>query len=118
MHSDKLKQLVIDSIEEMKGQNIHDFSVEDVTDIADFMVIASGTSNRHVKSIANNLVIKAKEQGIQLLGVEGEDVAEWVLVDFGDVVAHIMLPETRTFYDLEKLWVHGSPTAKQEGNLS
>jgi ribosome-associated protein len=68
------------------------------------MVVASGNSNRQVKSLANNVVVDAKKAGFDLIGIEGDDVSEWILVDFGDVIVHIMLPATRVFYDLEKLW--------------
>ena len=70
----------------------------------DWLVVASGTSSRHVKSLANNVLMKAKEQGVRPLGVEGERGGEWVLVDFGDVVVHVMQPAARNFYDLERLW--------------
>lgn len=71
----------------------------------DYLVISSGTSNRHVKSLAENVALKAKAAGNPALGVEGQDSAEWVLVDLGDVVVHVMQPATRDFYDLERLWV-------------
>ena len=70
----------------------------------DYMVVASGTSSRHVKSLANSVLMEAKAQGARPLGVEGAGVGEWVLVDFGDVVVHVMQPATRSFYDLERLW--------------
>ncbi|MBT8149026.1 MAG: ribosome silencing factor, partial [Gammaproteobacteria bacterium] len=81
--------------------------------IADTMIIASGTSNRHVKSLADNVVQEAKQRGIRAIGVEGDDVAEWVLVDFGAVLVHVMLPATRAFYDLESLWTL-KPEASRE----
>ncbi len=75
-----------------------------LTDVMDCLVIASGTSNRHVKALADNVVTEAKKQGIRPIGMEGEDAGEWVLVDYGDVVVHVMLPATRDLYDLERLW--------------
>jgi ribosome-associated protein len=99
-----LHDIVIRALEEVKAQDIVSIDVMDITDVMDTMVVASGNSNRQVKSLANNVVVEAKAAGYALLGVEGEDSGEWVLVDFGDVIIHIMLPATRIFYDLEKLW--------------
>ncbi|WP_251358331.1 ribosome silencing factor [Kangiella sp. TOML190] len=104
MQTAQLKELVIDQLEELKAKDIKILDVKATSSITDLMVICSGTSNRHVKSIAHNLIRAVKDQGLQPLGIEGDDVAEWVLVDLGDVVAHIMLPQTRDFYQLEKLW--------------
>ncbi|MRX27719.1 ribosome silencing factor [Kangiella sp. HZ709] len=104
MQSKQLKKLVIEQLEDLKAKDIKVLDVIEMSSITDFMVICSGTSNRHVKSIAHNLIREVKDQGMQPLGIEGDDVAEWVLVDLGDVVAHIMLPQTRDFYQLEKLW--------------
>lgn len=75
-----------------------------ITDVMDFMVIASGTSNRHVKALVDSVVDSSKERGVRPLGVEGRDTPDWVLVDLGDVVVHVMQPESRRFYDLERLW--------------
>ncbi len=104
MESVELKHLVVDALDDLKGVNIVDLDVQELTDVMDYLVIASGTSNRHVKSLADNVLMRAKEQGQRPLGVEGQDGAEWVLVDFGGVVVHVMLPATRDFYDLERLW--------------
>jgi len=110
MDADTLKNLVIDALEDLKAVNPVILDVTGLTDVMDYLVIASGTSNRHVKSLANNVSMEAKKQGMRPLGVEGEDAGEWVLVDFGDVVVHVMLPATRDFYDLERLWVrHDTP---------
>jgi ribosome-associated protein len=104
MEPAELKDLVIDALGDLKGVNIVELDVRHLTDVMDYLVIASGTSNRHVKALADNVLMRAKEQGCRPLGVEGQDAAEWVLVDFGDVVVHVMLPATRDFYDLERLW--------------
>ncbi|MDP0561050.1 MAG: ribosome silencing factor [Candidatus Endonucleobacter sp. (ex Gigantidas childressi)] len=104
MHSDELKNLIIETLNELKGNNIISMDVTDLTSVTDYMIIACGTSDRHVKSLADNLIDKCKKHGIRPLGTEGVESSEWVLVDFGDVVAHIMLPATRQFYDLERLW--------------
>ena len=105
MNIDELKTLVIQALEDLKAQDIVELDVSTLTDVADWMIVASGTSSRHVKSLAENVVVEAKKQGIQPVGVEGENVGDWVLVDLADILVHVMLPETREFYNLEKLWV-------------
>ena len=102
--AEELTQLVIDALEGMKALDIKTIDVQEKTAITDVMIVASGTSTRHVKSIAENVMIKAKEAGLQPLGSEGEKSLEWMLVDLNDVVVHVMLPTTRDFYNLEKLW--------------
>jgi ribosome-associated protein len=99
-----LKEIVISALEEVKADNITSLDVRELTGVMDTMIVASGNSNRQVKSLANNVAVEGKKAGFELLGVEGDDTAEWILVDFGDVIVHIMLPATRAFYDLEKLW--------------
>jgi ribosome-associated protein len=99
-------------LDDLKAINTVTLDVTGLTDVMDYLVVASGTSNRHVKSLASNVCMEAKKQGQRALGVEGEDAGEWVLVDFGDVVVHVMLPATRDFYDLERLWAeHPKPDA-------
>jgi len=93
--------------EDIKAQDMVEIDVEGKTSVCDYMVIASGTSTRHVKSIADEIVRQAKQLGCQPLGVEGEREAEWVLVDLGDVIVHVMLPRVREFYALERLWTVG-----------
>lgn len=104
MRSDDLKELIINALSELKGSDIVSMNVSALTSVTDHMIIACGTSNRHVKSLADNIIDKCKKRGVRPLGVEGTDKSEWVLVDLGDVVAHIMLSATRQFYDLERLW--------------
>lgn len=104
MQAEELKKLVIEAIEDLKGENILEIDVTGKTSVTDTMIIASGTSSRHVKSIASNVAEEAKKAGVRPLGIEGEAQAEWVLVDLGDVVVHVMQPHIREFYDLEKLW--------------
>jgi ribosome-associated protein len=99
-----LHDTVITALEELKAQDIVSIDVQDITDVMDTMVVASGNSSRQVRSLANNVIVEAKAAGYSVFGVEGENTGEWVLVDFGDVIIHIMLPATRIFYDLEKLW--------------
>jgi ribosome-associated protein len=105
MQSEQLVDLVTHALEDMKGQQIRVLDVRGKTPLTDFMVIASGTSNRHVKSLADSVAVKAKEAGVQPLGMEGQDGQEWVLVDLNDVIVHVMLPKVRDFYNLEKLWL-------------
>jgi ribosome-associated protein len=95
------------ALEEMKAKDVVEIDVRGTTSIADFLVIASGTSTRHVKSCADEAVQFAKKCGVMPLGVEGEREAEWVLVDLGDVIVHVMLPRVREFYALERLWTVG-----------
>ena len=104
LKSDDLQQLVISAMEDLKARDIRHLNVEGVAGFTDRMVFASGTSNRHVKSIAQSVLEKVKQAGLAPLGMEGEDVGDWVLIDLGDVVVHIMLPDTRQFYDIERLW--------------
>ena len=104
MSADELTTLVIDALDDLKGLNTVTLDVRELTNMMDYLVICSGSSNRHVKSLADNVVREAKATGNQPIGVEGEDAGEWVLVDLGDVVVHVMLPATRDFYDLERLW--------------
>ncbi|MAT94024.1 MAG: ribosome silencing factor [Halioglobus sp.] len=104
MEAEELAALAVSALDDLKAVNTVTVDVRELTDVTDYLVIASGTSNRHVKSLADNVTVEAKKAGMRPLGVEGEDAGEWVLVDYGDVVVHVMLPATRDFYDLERLW--------------
>lgn len=104
MHIDTLKNLAIEALEELKARDITQLDVSKLTEVTDLMLIASGTSTRHVAALAQNLVEKAKAAGLHPRGVEGGENADWVLVDLGDIVVHVMLPEARALYDLERLW--------------
>lgn len=111
MNAEQLTHTVVAALEDLKAVNTVTLDVRGLTDVMDYLVITSGTSNRHVKSLADNVSVEAKKQGVRPLGSEGEEAGEWVLVDFGDVVVHVMLPATRDFYDLERLWSHRAPAS-------
>ncbi|GLQ96001.1 ribosome silencing factor [Dyella mobilis] len=113
-----LRKSVIAALEDLKAKDIREIDVRGKTSIADLLVIASGTSARHVKSIADEVVKFAKQAGVMPLGVEGEREAEWVLVDLGDVIVHVMLPRIREFYGLERLWTVGDRDAQGEAALA
>jgi len=103
-----LAQVVLAALEDMKAVNVKAMDVRGITDITEMMVVASGTSDRHVKSIADRVVQRCKEAGYRPYGIEGERDGEWVLLDLNDVVLHVMLPRVREFYALEKLWEKGA----------
>lgn len=104
MQLEKMKQQVLAALDDLKAKDVVLLDVTDATSVTDYMIIASGTSSRQVVALAQHLVDEMKEQGVPVLGIEGKEVGEWVLVDLGDVVVHIMQPQTREFYELEKLW--------------
>lgn len=104
MNSDTLLREVQAELEDAKGEHIRVLNVESLTPMTEHMIFVTGTSSRHVKALANNLVMHCKQNGVQPLGVEGLDQGEWVLVDLVSVVVHIMQPDARAFYQLEKLW--------------
>jgi len=111
--ADRLRELVLAALDDLKARDVREIDVRDKSSVTDLMVVASGTSSRHVKSIADEVIKKAKHAGLPPIGVEGQREAEWVLVDLGDIVVHVMLPRTREFYGLERLWTVGDqlPTA-------
>lgn len=104
MQEVELKQLAMDALEDLKGNDIRCLDVRSQTDIADYMIIASGTSSRHVSALVNNVVAEANSAGIKARGIEGQESGDWILIDLVDVVVHVMVPQAREFYDLERLW--------------
>ncbi|MBK1718045.1 ribosome silencing factor [Thiocystis violacea] len=104
MQLEQLRQLVLDTLDDMKARDIQIMDVRGKTAVTDFMVVASGTSDRHVKAIAETVAFRSKEAGETPLGTEGVTEGEWALVDLNGVVVHVMLPKVRDFYNLERLW--------------
>lgn len=118
MNAEQLSTLVNEALADMKAQNVVTLDVAGMTSIADRIVVASGTSSRHVKSLADSVIECVKKNGVMPLGVEGDATSEWVLVDLGDVILHVMTPATRQYYDLERLWAIGSRTEVRPGNAA
>ena len=114
LNREQLRELVVNAIEDVKGVDIRVFDVQDKSSVTDIMIIASGNTTRQVKALANNVIRKAKEIGLRPIGVEGEQQGEWVLVDLGELVVHIMIPAVRDFYNLEKLWGEDTPASASE----
>lgn len=104
MNAEQLKDIVINALDDMKGRDIVCLQVSGITTITDYMVVVTGTSSRHVNSLAEEVQKKVKEAGGTVTGIEGKGQSEWVLIDLGDVIVHVMLEETRKMYDLESLW--------------
>ena len=107
MELEQLQQLVIEKLDDMKAQDIKVIDVRGKSSITDLMIIATGNSTRHVKSLAQTVELAAKESGVKPLGMEGEQQGDWVLLDLNDVILHVMLANVRDFYNLEKLWEAG-----------
>jgi len=101
---EQIKQEVISALEDIKAFDIVSLDVRKISSIADFMVIASASSSRQAKALAENVQEKLKQSKIDIVGIEGETEGDWVLVDFGDIIVHIMTPTTRAYYNLEELW--------------
>ncbi len=104
MELEAMKQAVVDALEDVKALDISVLDVSQLTSLTSYMIIASGSSNRQTRALADNVQKKLKELGAVVQGVEGEQEGEWVLVDLGEIVVHIMLPATRDYYNLEQLW--------------
>ena len=114
MELEQQVELARDALDEMKATDIQVIDIQGKSSMTDFVILASGTSTRHVKSIANNVQVRAKEAGEEPLGSEGEREGEWCLVDLNSVIVHIMLPEVRDFYRLEKIWERPEVVEKVE----
>ena len=104
LQAEATRKMALDAMQELKAENIVQLDVTGVASFTDYMIFASGTSTRHVGAIADSVVEAAKKAGQPPQGIEGADVGEWILVDLGDAIVHIMLPEVRQYYELEKLW--------------
>lgn len=112
MQTEALADLAETALDDLRAVDVRRIDVRDRTSITDIIVIASGTSERHVRSLADRVVERAKEAGVKPLGVEGERGGDWLLIDLGDVVVHVMSREKRDFYNLEKLWsMEAEPSA-------
>lgn len=107
MDSEQLKNLVIDALDDLKAQDITEIYVKSKTSITDYMIIATGTSSRHVQAVIDHVHEKVKAAGIMPLGTEGRGQTDWVLLDIHDVVVHVMTAQARAYYDLERLWGEG-----------
>lgn len=110
MQSEELLKLAQTSLENMKARDLRVLDVRSLTSVTDYLLIASGTSDRHIRSLSEKLIEDAKKSGQAPLGVEGQEAGEWILVDLQDVVVHLMQPRVREFYKLEDLWSVGSET--------
>ncbi len=104
MQASELKDFVIDKIEDLKGRDIVVMDVSDRSDVTDYMIVCTGTSKTHVRAIAENVYVEAKDAGHIPLGMEGKEAGEWALVDLSSVIVHVMQQQTRDLYQLEKLW--------------
>ncbi len=104
MNTEQIKELALEFLDDLKAKDVVTIDVSNLTDVTDCLVIASGTSTRHVKSLGDNVVMEFKKRDYMPLGIEGLDDGFWVLVDLGRVVVHVMQPEARELYDLERLW--------------
>ena len=114
MNSKQLCDIAVSALDDIKALDIKVLDVLEQSDVTDIMIIATGNTTRQVKSLANNVVVVAKENGVIPLGMEGDEAADWILIDLGDVVVHVMTPDIRDFYNLEKLWGEDSPEATSE----
>jgi len=111
MNTNELQKIVETALEDIKAVDVKMLDVSEASSVTDLMIVATGNSTRHVKSIADAVIDAVKKKGCKILGLEGEKACDWVLVDIGDIVLHVMLADVREFYALEKLW-----TVKNDDN--
>jgi ribosome-associated protein len=112
MRLEKLQQIAVAALEDIKARDIEVLDVRPQTSLYDTMIIASADSNRQVKALANHVRDKLKDAGATILGVEGAEVGEWILVDAGDIIVHVMQPAVRAYYNLEELWAPQAPARR------
>ena len=110
MDTQDIAKLAVEAIEEIKGKDIIDLDTGELTSLCQRLIVCTGDSSRQVRALANRVCVALKEAGVNIVGTEGEHVGEWVLVDAGDVVIHIMLPAVRDYYDIEALWGGEKPS--------
>jgi len=115
LKSKKIARLVVEALEDLKGESIRHFDVQKLTEITDYMVIVTGRSSTHVKALSDSVAKKVKDAGFDILGMEGKLQSEWILVDVGGVVVHIMLGAVRTLYNLEDLWGFDAAQGAEHG---
>jgi len=116
MRPDKLQKTAVTALEDIKARDITVLDVRKLTSLYDTLIVASAESNRQVKALANHVREKLKQAGASIIGVEGEATGEWVLVDAGDIVVHIMQPAVRAYYNLEELWTQPTPVRRTKPN--
>jgi len=115
MQTEKMEQAAVAALRDAKAQDISVLDVRERSDFTDYMIVATGTSNRHVLTLADKVEDRLRALGVRVLGREGNEVAEWVVIDFGGIVVHLMRPQARAFYNLEKLWADGPGRESRQG---
>jgi ribosome-associated protein len=116
MQTEEIKQLVINAVEDLKAKDVTVIDVRGRTSVTDYMILATGTSKKHAQAVCDNASTEAKANGLKPLGAEGRDSSDWMLLDLGDVILHVMTEQARHFYDLERLWAE--PSEEQGSDLS